>query len=155
VNVLPQDYTMLVWRSHEDDQYIARCLEIPSCIGIDETPGEAIIAAYNTVKIHLAYRIKCVLPLPQTITEDQRHGRRTLHQIGTYELIRAAVAKKAGSEDKLGLHVVQEDEEFDYEAMLRNELHLLAPWKPRPSGRGGNGPACLDRPELLQYACKS
>jgi predicted RNase H-like HicB family nuclease len=121
VKALPQDYAVLVWWDAEENQYVARCMEIPPCVGIGETPGEAVMSAYRAVEAHLDHREHLELDPPQTTTSDQRHGRRTLHRLGSLELIRALKAKQGGPD----LHVVQADEEFDYEAMMHNELHQI------------------------------
>ena len=136
MKTLPQDYAVLVWWDCEEDQYGARCMEIPTCVSIGETPGDAIMSAYRAVEAHLDYREDLELDPPQTTTSDQRHGRRTLHRLGSLELIRALKAKQAGSEDKPSLHVVQDDEEFDYEAMLRDELHQILVQQPDENEEG-------------------
>jgi predicted RNase H-like HicB family nuclease len=120
----PQDYAILVWWDHEEDQYIARCMEVPPCVGVGQTPGEAIMSAYSAVEAHLDYREELDLDPPQTTTSDQRHGRRTLHRLGSYELIRALKLK--GKKGNPELRVVSEDDDgFDYEQMMRNEIHQI------------------------------
>ena len=118
---VPQDFAVLVWWSEDEDQYIARCLEIPACTGIGQTPGEAVMNSYGAVEDHLDYRVELDLAPPKPTTNDQRHGRRTLHRRGSYELIRTLRAQKDG--EKPDLRVVPEDEDdgFDYEAMMREE----------------------------------